>query len=171
MTDLERWESDGLICTRLTGADIPFLQSLMSRPEMSAHKPDPRPSPPEEIAALLASDLQHWQRHGFGRWTVFYQGERVGMCGLADKGEFEGLNTSYHLAPDVWGHGLASRLVVGLQGLAPHLAGWNRYYALVHPANPASIRVLEKAGFSFERELHYRGAPSRFFTWALPRPD
>lgn len=158
------WRVGNLLATRVTRADLPFFQDMFALPQMSTHKPDPRPSPPERIATLLEGDLAHWTQHEVGRWCVWQNGARIGMCGLTVKPEYEGLNISYHLHPEYWGRGTASALVRGMMDLAPVLPAWNRVYALVRPANAASIRVLEKAGYRLDGTVVHEGHPSAFLT-------
>lgn len=62
------------------------------------------------------------------------------------------LHIGYLLAESAWGQGLATEL---LQGLVPALAesGPARLLGGVDEANPASARVLEKAGFTRDADL------------------
>ena len=60
--------------------------------------------------------------------------------------------TGYVLARDAWGQGYATEATRAMANLADQL-GIGRLYALCHPDNRASVRVLEKAGFSFEGVL------------------
>lgn len=146
---------------RLTAADLPFVQALMSRPELSTHKPVPVPSPPDAIARAHAADLAHWEAHGFGRYVVDLSDEPIGLCALSRRDGMAGLNLSYHLLPEHWGGGLATDLVSALVELArTHLADDGPIYALVRPANPASARVLVKSGFIRAEDLTLGGAPT-----------
>lgn len=58
----------------------------------------------------------------------------------------------YVLAPDVWGRGLATELARGLLTAAFDVLGLRRVTAGCYADNPASARVLEKAGM--RREQH-----------------
>jgi RimJ/RimL family protein N-acetyltransferase len=57
--------------------------------------------------------------------------------------------TGYVLAKDAWGAGIATETLGAMVALAQGL-GVRRLYALCHPGHGASVRVLEKGGFSRE---------------------
>jgi [ribosomal protein S5]-alanine N-acetyltransferase len=141
-------------------ADLNFMVGLFGCPELVAHRPHPEPDSPEASKARLERDMGHWQRHGFGRWAVERDGALIGFGGLTHKAGFEGLNVSYHLHPDSCRKGYASELVAEalLVAFGPLKAA--RVIGLVRPANPASQRVLERAGFVPKAEVQLEGAPT-----------
>ncbi|MFJ5688108.1 GNAT family N-acetyltransferase [Streptomyces sp. NPDC093099] len=55
---------------------------------------------------------------------------------------------SYILREDSWGHGYATHAAGQVAHLAFTTAGLHRLEAMHHPDNPASGRVLVKAGFT-----------------------
>ena len=77
----------------------------------------------------------------------FSTGTFVGSCGLqASDDDSHSADMYFVFRRDRWGQGLASELVPALIDLAQGPAGFDRVYAVVHPDNVASIRVLERAG-------------------------
>ncbi|WP_045024898.1 GNAT family N-acetyltransferase [Agrobacterium arsenijevicii] len=145
--------------------DIDFIVDMFSRSELVAHRPDPRPDTPEESAARLARDTAHWRDHGFGRWAALVGENLVGFGGVTVSKEFEGLNLSYHLHPDYWGQGFATELVTEAIRFGLEDVGIRRIIGLVRPANPASRKVLERCGFSLEREVMLHGATTNLYAW------
>lgn len=144
-------------------ADLDFVTMLFALPELVAHRPDPTPDTPEASARRLSHDMDHWYNHGFGRWAVEVNGRLIGFGGVTVSKEFEGLNLSYHLHPDSWGQGYASELVAESLSFAFNGLHAERVIGLVRSANIASRRVLEKSGFTFEREVMLHGAPTNLF--------
>ena len=128
---------------RITANDLPFVQTLMARPAMNAHKPDPTPPSPTKIAEHHARDLSHWRRCGFGRYVVSCNGQSIGLCGLtrpdpARPDGYSGLNLSYHLAPDHWGKGHASAMAPAMVDLARlHLCDQGHIFGLARPSQPS----------------------------------
>ncbi|NKM59406.1 GNAT family N-acetyltransferase [Rhizobium anhuiense] len=145
--------------------DADFLIRLFSRPELVAHRPVPRPDTPEESAARLARDIGHWKDHGFGRWAVESDGALIGFGGVTVSTEFDGLNLSYHLQPESWGHGYATELVRESLTFAFDDLQADRVIGLVRTANTASRRILEKCGFVFECEVMLHGAPTNMYAF------
>ncbi|WP_245312416.1 GNAT family N-acetyltransferase [Rhizobium sp. R693] len=143
--------------------DIDFIVDMFSRRDLVAHRPDPRPDTPEESAARLARDMAHWKDHGFGRWAALAGENLVGFGGVTVSKEFEGLNLSYHLHPDYWGHGFATELVTETIRFAFEDVGACRIVGLVRPINPTSRRVLERCGFSFEQEVMLHDSPTHLY--------
>jgi len=71
-------------------------------------------------------------------------GRIVGVCGLhEDDGE---IGVGYWIAPEYWGRGYATEALRGVLSLA-RLAGHRRLVSNHAADNPASGRVLRKAGF------------------------
>lgn len=158
--------SERLLLRRPERSDLDFVVDLFSRPELVAHRPDPIPDTPQQSAARLARDIDHWDRHGFGRWAVEADDKLVGFGGVTVSSDFDGLNLSYHLHPHCWGYGYATELVQEALPESFRALRAHRVVALARPANPASRRVLEKCGFAFEREVMLHGAPTGLYAMA-----
>ena len=155
--------SQRLLLRRPATADLDFVIDLFSRPKLVAHRPDPTPDTPQQSAARLARDVDHWDRHGFGRRAIEAGGKLVGFGGVTVSSDFDGLNLSYHLHPESWGHGYATELVGEALRSAFGPLHTERVVGLARPTNPASRRVLEKCGFVFERDVTLHGAPTMLF--------
>ncbi|MBB5577732.1 MULTISPECIES: GNAT family N-acetyltransferase [Rhizobium] len=144
-------------------ADLDFVTDLFARPELVAHRPDPTPDTRDASAQRLSRDMEHWRNHGFGRWAVEADGRLIGFGGVTVSKEFDGLNLSYHLHPDSWGQGYATELVDDVLSFSFNSLHAERMIGLVRSANAASRHVLEKCGFTFEREVMLHGAPTNLF--------
>ena len=95
-----------------------------------------------------------WQDLSAGTRHVFaierrIEGDLIGCIevNMGDGGDTFG----YWLARAHWGKGFATEAVLAMVRFAFQNAGKGELRAAVHPDNPASARVLEKAGFGFER--------------------
>jgi ribosomal-protein-alanine N-acetyltransferase len=59
----------------------------------------------------------------------------------------------YRLGSDSWGQGYASEAARGLVGFGCSTLGLHRIYAMCHPDNSGSRRVMEKIGMQYEGHL------------------
>ena len=83
------------------------------------------------------------------------EGEAIGGIGLEPKEDIYQRTAvlGYWLGRDFWGQGIATEAVRLMVDYGFHEAGFARIQATVFEWNPASARVLEKAGFRFEARL------------------
>ncbi len=107
---------------------------------------------PDRGPARLAADLQDWSRHQVAPWVLSHAGHPVGVAGFRIGFGETGLELSFHFLPEVAGQGLASEFVQAALDHAATVLREDRFFAFVGTDNAASVRVLEKAGFSHERE-------------------
>jgi ribosomal-protein-alanine N-acetyltransferase len=107
--------------------------------------------------------IAHWDTHGFGYWSIREAGTgrfvgRGGLRHVTIEGRPE-VEVAYALLPQYWGRGLGTELAkeavrVGFEVLErPDLVSFTL------PTNAASRRVMEKAGFVYERDVRYAGLP------------
>jgi [ribosomal protein S5]-alanine N-acetyltransferase len=90
--------------------------------------------------------------------TVFaieVENEAVGGIGLERKSDVEccSAEIGYWLGEDVWGRGIATAAVGALTSYGFEVLSLSRIFATPFANNPASIRVLEKAGYVREGVL------------------
>lgn len=85
-------------------------------------------------------------------YMIEFSGELVGSVGAHRRGQGETFEIGYWLAPSYWGRGIVTEAAAALieeleaQGKADTLVSGH------FKDNPASARVLEKLGFSRDRE-------------------
>lgn len=88
-------------------------------------------------------------------FAIAVDGAAVGGIGLILRDDVYRLSAEigYWLGEEFWGRGIASAAVRALSDYAFTSFKLCRIYAEVFEWNPASMRVLEKAGFQFEGRL------------------
>ncbi|NEE38540.1 GNAT family N-acetyltransferase [Streptomyces sp. SID7982] len=79
-------------------------------------------------------------------WSILHEGDVIGLISLRRRAPARG-TISYILRDDSWGNGYATHAVHQVVIVAFTSVGLNRLEAMHHPDNPASGRVLAKAGF------------------------
>ncbi len=137
--------------------DLDALAALFADADVMRHVADGKPADRETAEKAITSILDHWERHGFGRWAVEDKETRefVGYGGLRSLlGTPEAV---YHFAKAHWGKGFATELArASLEhGFDDH--GFERIVAIAKPANAASIHVMQKLGMRFEMQTSYYG--------------
>ncbi|MBT2556502.1 GNAT family N-acetyltransferase [Hymenobacter sp. ISL-91] len=150
-------ELPGVLKTRLrpwTFADAPALVRHANDERVARHMRDTFPYPysasDAEFFLCLVADSA---RDLF--LAIEVDGEPVGSVGVHFKTDVrrQSAEIGYWLAPTHWGKGLATAVVRSTSAYV--LANFEvcRLYAVVFANNPASARVLEKAGYEFEGRL------------------
>ena len=148
-----------LILRAFTKEDfIPFHHILNER-EVLRYFPSSSPPSLERVENMVAEQLKHWAKYGYGWWAVEEQRENkfIGWCGLQYLPETKEVEIAYLLSQSNWGKGLATEgarasLKYGFEEL-----GLKNIVGIVHPKNGASQRVLEKLGMEFTSETQYFG--------------
>jgi [ribosomal protein S5]-alanine N-acetyltransferase len=123
-------------------------------------------------AAFLRAHADRFAVDGFAPWLAILAEEDrvVGWGGLIKdpKEPHWGVEVAYFLDRAVWGRGLASEIVAAALDHAFADLRLPEVGAFVRPANRASVRVLEKAGFArtgyvpeLERDAYRIAAPPR----------
>ena len=140
-----------------------------------------RPWQPEDVAALVkyannyaiwrnlgdrfphpytANDAEEWVQLSMGRepainLAIATTDEAIGGIGIRLQGDvhFRSGEVGYWLGEPFWGQGIATKALRAFSEYAFANFDLVRLYALVFEWNPASTRVLEKAGFSFEARM------------------
>lgn len=101
---------------------------------------------------LEFSDAE-WSKWPVGPYLIESRQDKIllGSTGLVFE-KPECAATGYVLAKDSWGHGYATEALRAVTEIARN-AGILRLYAVCHPENLVSGRVLQKCGFKLERIL------------------
>ncbi len=105
---------------------------------------------------------ESYRQNGFGLWLVETKDERlpVGICGLLKRKELNVVEVGYAFLPPFRSRGYAFEAASAALRYAREVLGLPRLYAVVNPDNAVSIRVLEKLGMKFEREVRLLGEES-----------
>lgn len=149
-----------LVLRELTPGDAPELFALNEDPEVIRHTGDGAFASLDEARRFLEGYVDVYRRCGMGRWAVLRRadGAFLGWCGLRrmDGGE---VDVGFRFHRRFWQQGVATESARAALGLGFRALGLERVIGRARKANPASIRVLEKAGLTYERDLDLDGHP------------
>ena len=123
-----------------------------SDPDVTRFVGWPRHRSIDDTRGFLRFSDAEWQRASVGPYLIFSRdGRLLGATGLGLETPHRAV-TGYVLNPDAWGQGFATEALEAMVSLADDLTVV-RLYALCHPEHRASVRVLEKCGFTLEATL------------------
>ncbi len=152
----------------LSAADAPFILELVNEPGWLQHIGDRNIHDLTAAEAYIANGpVSSHSQYSFGldRASRIDTGEPVGLCGLLQRPYLEAPDIGYAFLQRHHGQGFATEAVRAVLGDARQRLALPLLYAITSPDNHASIRVLEKCGFHFERFMLIPGASvqSRLF--------
>ena len=148
-------ETDRLRLRLFQPRDLDELASMFSDPQVMRYVADGKPAGRDVAEKALTSVIDHWRRHGFGRWAAEDKETRqfVGFGGL--RSLFGMPEVVYHFVPAHWGKGLATELGRASLRYGFEEHRFEKIVAIAKPENAASIRVMEKLGMHYEMNSSY----------------
>ena len=146
--------TDRLILRRPQGSDaIAILERYAGDSEVTRFLGWFRHRSLADTEAFLKVSESEWERWPAGPYLILSRadGMVLGSSGFTFETPYRAA-TGYVLARDAWGQGYATETLRAIMEIAPAI-GVQRLYALCHPQNRLSWRVLEKCGFEREGTL------------------
>lgn len=143
-----------LILKRFSPKDAQGFYELNLDPEVLRYTGDVPFSSVAEAEAFIRS-YDHYERDGFGRWSVFLKdtGEYIGFCGLNYSMKKREVDVGFRFLRKHWGKGYATEAARGSLLHGFQVYGLERIVARARVDNPASQRVIQKLGMHFEKEF------------------
>ena len=163
-------ETARLELRRLTRADAPFMLELLNDADFVRYIGDKGARTPEDAARYIeAGAAASYRRHGFGLYRVDLRDHRspIGICGLIKRDTLEDVDVGFAFLPAHRGNGYALESVRGVLEHARDDCGLTRLAAIVAPDNGRSIRLLERAGFRFDRAILWPPQNEILHLWAV----
>ena len=144
-----------IVLNNLNAGDSASLYRLISDWNVVRHMLIPLAESEDDARRFIAGAGEihagiRWQTSAI-RWEA--GGDLIGVCGLGVMEERQDAEAWYLLDPKYWGQGIVTEAVAQLLVLAFDDFLLHRVWATCLPENPASTRVLEKAGFRREGVL------------------
>jgi ribosomal-protein-alanine N-acetyltransferase len=172
----EQIETERLICERLASHHLPELCTVLLDPlVIPTLLPAGAPVPTEaDVEESLAASIEHWEHYGFGLWLLRDRttGATLGRGGLVYTNAYElaGVEAAWAIVSERWGEGLATEMARAAVGFGFRALELHELIAVTLPHNRASRRVMEKSGFSYEREIMYAGLQHVLYRQSAPPP-
>lgn len=134
--------------------DADFILELLNDPAFLQYIGDKGVRNPDEARDYLRKGpLASYDRFGFGLLRVaLKEGTSIGMCGLLKRDTLDHADLGFAFLPRFRAQGYAFESAVAVLAYARAVWGVERVLAIASPDNVASIGLLEKLGFAFERQ-------------------
>lgn len=121
----------------------------------------------EQTRAALEQWLAQYERYGSSKWAVVLRGdgELIGRCRLSLE-QIEGTEVwelGWTFARAYWGKGYATEAAQAAMEYSFRVLGHRRLISLIRPGNVASVRVAEKIGMKYERQVQWNAKPADMY--------
>ena len=147
-------ETDRLRLRPLTFGDADFIVELLNEPSFLRYIGDKGVRDQASACRYLeAGPLASYARFGFGLLCVELRpaGVPIGICGLLKRDTLEDVDVGFAFLPGYWGRGYAREAASAVLAQGRDAFGLKRIVAITSLDNEASIRLLGRLGFHFER--------------------
>ena len=155
-TPMTSLKTDRLILRPFKVEDAPFILTLLNEPSFLRYIGDKRVRNVEDARHyIMNGPMSSYNRHGFGLCLVELKESHtpIGMCGLLKREELPDPDIGFALLPAFWNKGFAFEAATAVLGDARERLNVERVLAITSLDNDASIKLLERLGFTFERVI------------------
>ena len=150
-------ETDRLILRVFVMDDLEEFFRMMSDPDITRYTGGGVKTLEEARTRLEERVFADYRKHGYGRWVVVYKatGEVIGFAGLKYLDDVGEVDLGFRLFKQHWGKGLATEASRAILAHGFAKLQLKCIVGIVDKENKASIRVLEKVGFTFKKFTTY----------------
>jgi ribosomal-protein-alanine N-acetyltransferase len=149
-------ETQRLILRRLTPDDAEFIFTLVNDPSWLRFIGDRGVRTLADATDYIRKGpMDSYERHGFGLYLTAIKSSAtaIGICGVIKRETLDDADIGFAFMPQFVGQGYAYESGRAVLVHARNDLDLRRLVAVTAPDNHASIHVLEKLGFAFERMI------------------
>ena len=146
-------ETERLSLRQFTVNDTPFILTLLNEPSFIRYIGDRQVRNLEDARKyILNGPVASYEKHGFGLLLVEFKETHtpIGMCGLLKRDELPDADIGFAFLPSYWNKGFAFEAAAAVLQDAHERLRLERILAITSLDNEASIKLLQRLGFSFE---------------------
>ena len=147
-------ETERLLLRPFTVDDAEFILTLLNEPSFLRYIGDKQVRSLEDARQyILNGPVASYERHGFGLCLVAVRESNtpIGMCGLLKRDELPDPDIGFAFIPAFWKQGFGLEAATAVLTDAHQRLKLERILAITSPDNEASIKLLERLGFRFEK--------------------
>ena len=150
-------ETERLFLRQFTVDDAQFILTLLNEPSFIRYIGDKKVRNVDDARQyILNVPVTSYERHGFGLCLVELKESNtpIGMCGLLKRDELADPDIGFAFLPDFWNKGFAFEASTAVLNDARERLRLERILAITSLDNEASIKLLERLGFKFEKLIN-----------------
>lgn len=148
--------------------DVPAYANIVADPQVMQYIGAGVPLSFEDAQKSLLLNIKQYERSGWSRFVVTDKSsaELMGFCGYADYNDE--LDFGWRYGTKFWGKGIATEAAMAVLKLGVEKFRFPRIVCISHADNIGSIKVIEKIGMIFEKDIEIHGKPIRQYVKLLP---
>jgi RimJ/RimL family protein N-acetyltransferase len=153
-------ETERIILRQFSIDDAPFILKLLNEPSFLRYIGDKKVRDIDSAQQyILNGPIRSYEQNGFGLYLVELKEPRtrIGMCGLLKRAELPDVDVGFAFLPEFWNRGLASEAAAAVLKYGQETLKLKRIVAITNSDNHASIKLLQRQGFTFERLMKLSG--------------
>lgn len=146
-------ETERLSLRQLSLEDAPFILTLLNEPSFLRYIGDKQVRTLDDAQQyLLNGPIASYKQNGFGLYLVELKESRasIGICGLIKRAELPDVDIGFAFLPDFWNQGFAFEAASAVMKYGQETFRLDRIVAITSLDNDASIKLLQRMGFTFE---------------------
>jgi RimJ/RimL family protein N-acetyltransferase len=165
-------ETERLLLRKPSLDDAADMAAAYADPEAVRYIGDGSTATLAEVEEAIEKWLRRWHDWSVGFFSLVRREDDrvVGRAGFLrwdpETWQIGGTETEigWMLAREHWGHGYAAEAALALRDWAFDERGLTRLISLIQHGNLRSVRVAEKLGERYERDVEVRGKPSWLYS-------
>jgi ribosomal-protein-alanine N-acetyltransferase len=153
---METIESERIFLRPLTLEDSEFILQLLNTDGFIKYIGDRNVRTIDQAKDyLLNGPLKSYETNGFGLSLAELKTDLtpVGMCGLLKRDYLDHPDVGFAFLPNYTGKGYAREIVKEIIRFGLNDLKMNKIFAIVLPENSSSIKLLEKVGFRYDKNV------------------
>jgi|SRR5829696_3918000 len=146
--------TERLSLRQFTVDDAQFILRLLNEPSFLRYIGDKQIRNLEDARQyILNGPVASYERNGFGLYLVELKETYtpIGMCGFLEREELPDPDIGFAFLPEFWKQGFAFEAATGMLQDARERSRLQRILAITSLDNDASIKLLQRLGFKFEK--------------------
>ena len=165
-------ETERLLIRELIESDADFVNQLLNTPSFIQYIGDRGVRTDDDARAFIRERYQKsYEDHGYGLYAVELRdtGAPIGMCGFVRREMLDGPDLGFAFLPEFEGQGYGTESANAMLTFGHAVLNFERVFAITSLDNAASIKLLEKIGFSLEGMITpHEGEDLNLFSLDLP---